>query len=255
MTSRHPMPSPGGSDPDGDRDESLAGTPLGDAVGSLAGPLADALATKPLWRGWIHAVATPLAVAAGIVLVIVASTTGLKVASAIYAFTGVLLFGVSAVYHRGTWSPRVRVVLKRLDHTNIMLVIAGSYTPLAWALLERGKAETLLWIIWGGAIAGVLFRNLWVDAPRWLYVPIYVALGLGSVFYMPDFFAANVAAATLICVGGALYIAGAVFYGIKRPNFSLRVFGFHELFHAFTVAAFAAHFIAIMLSVLQPVHA
>ncbi|MDN4612519.1 PAQR family membrane homeostasis protein TrhA [Arthrobacter burdickii] len=213
------------------------------------------MATKPLWRGWIHAVATPLAVAAGTVLVVLAPTPGLRIASAIYALTGVLLFGVSAVYHRGNWSPRVKVVLKRLDHTNIMLVIAGSYTPLAWALLERGRAEILLWIIWGGAIAGVLFRNLWVDAPRWLYVPIYVALGLGSVFYMPDFFAANVLAATLICVGGAFYIAGAVFYGIKRPNFSLRVFGFHELFHAFTVAAFAAHFVAIMLAVLHPVHA
>ncbi|OUM41255.1 hemolysin III [Arthrobacter agilis] len=215
--------------------------------------MADAMATKPLWRGWIHAVATPLAVAAGIVLVVLAPTPGLRIASAIYALTGVLLFGVSAVYHRGDWSPRVKVVLKRLDHTNIMLVIAGSYTPLAWALLERGRAGTLLWIIWGGAIAGVLFRNLWVNAPRWLYVPIYVALGLGSVFYMPDFFAANAPAAALICVGGVFYIAGAVFYGIKRPNFSLRVFGFHELFHAFTVAAFAAHFVAIMLAVLHPV--
>jgi len=213
------------------------------------------MATKPSWRGWIHAVATPLAVAAGVVLVALAPTTGLRVASGIYAFTGMLLFGVSAVYHRGNWSPRMRVVLKRLDHTNIMLVIAGSYTPLAWALLERGKAGTLLWIIWSGATAGVLFRNLWVNAPRWLYVPIYVALGLGSVFYMPDFFAANVTAGVLICVGGALYIAGAVFYGIKRPNFSVRVFGFHELFHAFTVAAFAAHFVAIMLAVLDPVQA
>ncbi|TKV28374.1 hemolysin III family protein [Arthrobacter sp. NamB2] len=250
MTSRHPTPTPGPSEPGGN-----SGSTLGDAVESIAGPLADAMAIKPLWRGWIHAVATPLAVVAGIVLVALATTTELKVASAVYALTGVLLFGVSAVYHRGNWNPRVKVILKRLDHTNIMLVIAGSYTPLAWALLDRGKAETLLWIIWGGAIAGVLFRNLWVNAPRWLYVPIYVALGLGSVFYMPDFFAANVLAATLICVGGVLYIAGAVFYGIKRPNFSLRVFGFHELFHALTVAAFAAHFIAIMLAVLHPVQA
>ena len=222
---------------------------------TVAGPLADALAAKPLWRGWIHAVATPFAVAAGIVLVALAPTTGLKIASAVYALTGILLFGVSAVYHRGNWGRGARAVLKRVDHTNIMLVIAGSYTPLAWALLERDKAVTLLWVIWGGAVAGVLFRNLWVDAPRWLYVPIYVALGLGALFYLPDFFRASIAAAVLICAGGALYIAGAVFYGIKRPNFSLRVFGFHELFHAFTVAAFAAHFIAIMLGVLNPLHA
>jgi hemolysin III len=250
MTPRFPDPAPGPSEPAGSRDSTLQ-----DAVSTMAGPLADALAVKPLWRGWIHAVATPLAVAAGIVLVALAPTPGLRIASAIYALTGVLLFGVSAVYHRGNWTPGVRVVLKRLDHTNIMLVIAGSYTPLAWALLERDKAETLLWVIWGGAVAGVLFRNLWVHAPRWLYVPIYVALGLGSVFYMPDFFAANLPAAVLICVGGILYIAGAVFYGIRKPNFSLRVFGFHELFHALTVAAFAAHFIAIMLAVLDPVRA
>jgi hemolysin III len=250
MTSHHSVPSSDSSTPPGHQDSKL-----GNAVESAAGPLADMLATKPLWRGWIHAAATPFAVAAGIVLVVLAPTTGLKIASAIYALTGALLFGVSAVYHRGNWGPGVKTVLKRLDHTNIMLVIAGSYTPLAWALLERDKAVTLLWVIWGGAIAGVLFRNLWVDAPRWLYVPIYVALGLGALFYLPEFFAASIPAAVLICGGGALYIAGAVFYGIKRPNFSLRVFGFHELFHAFTVAAFAAHFVAIMLGVLNPLHA
>lgn len=213
--------------------------------------MADTLNIKPLWRGWIHAVATPFALAAGIVLVALAPTADRKLTSAIYALTGVMLFGVSAVYHRGNWNDRARVVLKRLDHTNIMLVIAGSYTPLAWSLLERQQAVTLLWTIWSAAIAGVLFRVLWTHAPRWLYVPIYVALGCGALFYLPQFFAANVASAVLICVGGALYIAGAVFYGIKRPNFSAKHFGFHELFHAFTVFAFAAHFIAIMIAVLN----
>ncbi len=215
--------------------------------------MAQALRIKPKWRGWIHVGATPLAIAAGIVLVAVAPTTGLKVASAIYAITGMLLFGVSAVYHRGNWSDRTHLVLKRLDHTNIMLVIAGSYTPLAWALLQRHEATLLLAVIWTGAIAGVLFRVLWVNAPRWLYVPIYVALGMGSLFYLPQFFEASVLAAVLICVGGALYITGAVFYGIKRPNFSIEWFGFHELFHAFTVAAFAAHFTAIIYAVLHPI--
>lgn len=247
MTPRRSAPAPRPSEPAGS-----PGTGLDGAVNAVAGPLADAIATKPLWRGWIHAVATPLAIAAGVVLIVLAPTPGLKLASAVYAATGVLLFGVSAVYHRGNWSPRPKAVLKRLDHTNIMLVIAGSYTPLAWALLERDKAETLLWVIWGGALAGVLFRNFWVDAPRWLYVPIYVALGLASLFYLPEFFGANIPAAVLICVGGVLYITGAVFYGVKAPNFSLRLFGFHELFHALTVAAFAAHFIAIMLAVLNP---
>ena len=222
------------------------GTPVDDAAVKLA----ELLMIKPKWRGWIHTVTAPLALLAGLVLVLLAPPD-LKVACAVYAVTGVLLFGVSAVYHRGNWSPRVKIVLKRLDHTNIMLVIAGSYTPLAWALLERQKAELLLWVIWSGAILGVLFRLLWTHAPRWLYVPIYIALGCGALFYLPDFFAANVASAVLICVGGVLYITGAVFYALKKPNFSYEHFGFHELFHALTVVAFAAHYIAIAIAVLS----
>ena len=117
--------------------------------------IAELLMIKPKWRGWIHTVTAPLAFAAGLVLILLAPTADLKIASAVYAVTGVLLFGISAVYHRGNWSPGVKIVLKRLDHTNIMLVIAGSYTPLAWALLERPKAVVLLWVIWSGAILGV----------------------------------------------------------------------------------------------------
>jgi hemolysin III len=221
------------------------------AVDEAAVRIAELLTIKPKWRGWIHTVTAPLALVAGLVLVVLAPTDDRRISSAVYALTGVLLFGVSAVYHRGNWRPRVRIVLKRLDHTNIMLVIAGSYTPLAWSLLERPKAIVLLWVIWSGAILGVLFRLLWTHAPRWLYVPIYVALGCGALFYLPDFFAANVAVAVLVCVGGAFYIAGAVFYAMKKPNFSYEHFGFHELFHAFTVLAFAAHFIAIAIAVLS----
>lgn len=228
-----------------------AGEPLPSAVDDAAVRIAELLMIKPMWRGWIHTVTAPLALAAGVVLVVLAPTADRKITSAIYALTGVLLFGVSAVYHRGNWSPGVKIVLKRLDHTNIMLVIAGSYTPLAWSLLERPNAVLLLWIIWSGAILGVLFRLLWTHAPRWLYVPIYIALGCGSLFYLPEFFAASLPAAILICVGGGLYIAGAVFYALKKPNFSYEHFGFHELFHAFTVLAFAAHFAAIAIAVLD----
>jgi hemolysin III len=234
--------------PDG---SSGAPEPQSSALDGAAVRIAELLMIKPKWRGWIHTVTAPLALAAGVILVVLAPTPDRKVTSAIYALTGVLLFGISAVYHRGNWSPGVKIVLKRLDHTNIMLVIAGSYTPLAWSLLERPTAVLLLWLIWSGAILGVLFRLLWTHAPRWLYVPIYIALGCGSLFYLPDFFAASVPAALLICVGGALYIAGAVFYALKRPNFSYEHFGFHELFHAFTVLAFAAHFVAIVIAVLS----
>ena len=221
------------------------------AVDGAAVRLAELLMIKPKWRGWIHTVTAPLALAAGIVLVALAPTVDRKISSAVFAATGVMLFGISAIYHRGNWSPKVKMVLKRLDHTNIMLVIAGTYTPLAWTLLERPQAVLLLWVIWSGAILGVLFRLLWTDAPRWLYVPIYIALGCGSLFYLPQFFQASVPAAVLICVGGVLYITGAVFYALKKPNFSHHHFGFHELFHALTVVAFAAHFTAIALAVLS----
>ncbi|WP_341393999.1 PAQR family membrane homeostasis protein TrhA [Arthrobacter sp. G119Y2] len=232
-----------------ERDPSSRSTP--GPVESAVEEVADILAIKPKLRGWLHAGATPFALAAGIVLVVLASTTGTRIASAVYAFTGVLLFGVSAVYHRGNWSPKVKTILKRLDHTNIMLVIAGSYTPLAWSLLPPEKAKVLLWFIWGGAVAGVLFRLLWLHAPRWLYTPVYIALGLAALIYIPDFFTVNPTAAVLVCVGGAMYITGAVCYAMKKPNPSLDWFGFHEIFHAFTLAGFACHYVAILLAVLS----
>ena len=175
--------------------------PRSSPVDDAAVRIAELLTIKPKWRGWIHTVTAPLALAAGIVLVLVAPTPDRRITSAIYALTGVLLFGISAIYHRGNWSPGVKMVLKRLDHTNIMLVIAGSYTPLAWSLLERPTAVLLLWLIWSGAILGVLFRLLWTHAPRWLYVPIYIALGCGSLFYLPDFFAASVPGSAVLGAG------------------------------------------------------
>lgn len=204
---------------------------------------------KPTWRGWLHAGTAPLVLVAGTILVALAQGTGAKIACAIYVVTGVLLFGTSALYHRGNWQPKSRALLKRLDHSNIMLVIAGSYTPLSYLMLPRPTATLLLWMIWVGAVAGVVFRVLWVGAPRWLYVPIYVLLGITALFFLPDFWAAGALPTVLICLGGAMYIAGAVIYGIKKPNFSRRHFGFHELFHALTVAGFAIHFLAVVLVV------
>lgn len=201
-------------------------------------------------RGFIHLATAPLALAAGIVLVTLAPTATLSWASAVYAVTGLLLFSVSATYHLVQWTPKVARTLKRLDHTNIMLVIAGTYTPLSLALLETRQATILLTLVWIGAVAGVIFRLVWTDAPRWLYTPIYVALGLAAVLYLGEFFQANLVAAIMTCAGGAFYIVGAVFYALKRPNISLEWFGFHELFHAFTVGGFVCHYIAIMFAVL-----
>lgn len=204
---------------------------------------------KPRLRGWLHAVMVPLALAAGVVVIVLAPTTTLRIAAAIYAVTGLLLFAVSAVYHLGRWSEPTARLLKRLDHTNILLIIAGTYTPMTLALLEDPQRTVLLSAVWIGALGGVAFRIFWTDAPRWLYTVFYIVLGLAAVWFIGDFFAADVTAAVLICAGGAAYITGAVFYALKRPNISAQWFGFHELFHACTLVGFICHYVAIVLSI------
>lgn len=204
---------------------------------------------RPQLRGWLHAGTFPLAVAAGIVLVSLAPNNRARATAAIFSVTAALLFGVSALYHRRQWSPRITGLLKRLDHANIFLIIAGTYTPFSVLLLPSGPARVLLWLVWGGAGLGVLFRVLWVRAPRWLYVPVYVALGWVAVVYLPDFLQGGIAAFVLVVVGGVLYTAGGVIYGLKRPDPSPRWFGFHEVFHALTVAAFVAHYVGVSLVV------
>jgi hemolysin III len=207
---------------------------------------------KPKLRGWLHLGMTPVALVAAVVLVALASTTEGKVAAAVFGGTAVLLFGTSAVYHRGTWSPRVGGFLRRFDHSNIFLIIAGTYTPFA-LLLPSDQARRMLLIVWGGAVLGVLFRVFWTGAPRWLYVPAYAMLGWVAVFYFgPLLEHAGGAVMTWVVIGGALYSLGAVVYGTKRPDLSPRWFGFHEVFHALTVLAFAAHFVAASLALTGP---
>lgn len=204
-------------------------------------------AVKPRLRGWLHLAMAPLTLAAGVVLVALSPTAAARWSAAVFAVTGVLLFATSAVYHRGHWSPAVAAVLKRLDHSNIFLIIAGSYTPFA-LVLPPEEGRRMLLTVWTGALLGVLFRVLWVGAPRWLYTPVYVLLGWVAVFYLqPLLRGGGVAVLTLICVGGLLYTLGAVVYGTKRPDPSPRWFGFHEIFHALTIAAFTTHYVAASL--------
>jgi hemolysin III len=216
----------------------------------LAVAAAAVAAVKPKLRGWIHAGTFPLALAAGVVLAILAPDGKARLGAVIFAITAALLFGTSAVYHRGTWSLPVTRLLKRMDHANIFLIIAGTYTPFALLLLPPAQTRSLLLIAWIGAVGGVLFRVFWVGAPRWLYTPIYVALGWVSVFYIkPLYETGGAAVVILIAVGGLLYTLGAVIYGTKRPNPSPRWFGFHEIFHVCTVAAFIVHYIAVSMAV------
>ena len=199
---------------------------------------------KPRLRGWLHLGMAPVALAAGIVLVALSPTAAARWSAAVFTTTAVLLFGTSAVYHRGRWSDRVAAVLKRLDHSNIFLIIAGTYTPFA-LVLPPAQGRRLLEIVWGGAILGVLFRVLWVGAPRWLYTPVYVLLGWVAVFYLePLLHFGGAAMVTLVIIGGACYTLGAVVYATKRPNPSPGWFGFHEIFHALTIAGFTAHYVA-----------
>ncbi|MBT0770481.1 hemolysin III family protein [Kineosporia sp. J2-2] len=204
---------------------------------------------KPRLRGWLHVGTFPLAVLLGATLVILAPDERTRVSTAIFAVTASMLFGVSALYHRGDWGPRASSVLKRLDHANIFLIIAGTYTPFSVLLLPSGPARTLLWIVWTGALLGVAFRVLWVGAPRWLYVPVYIALGWVALAYVPQLLhGGGWTVFALVVTGGALYTVGGVVYGLKRPNPSPRWFGFHEVFHAFTVLAFLAHFTGISIA-------
>jgi len=203
---------------------------------------------KPRLRGWLHAGMFPASVAAGIVLICLADSPQARIACAIYSASAWLLFGVSALYHRFSWGPRGEAILRRLDHSNIFLIIAGSYTPFTILLLNGGRQQLLLWLVWIGAGAGIAFRVFWVGAPRWLYTPCYIALGWAAVFFLPDFLrTGGIAVVVLLVVGGLLYSAGGVIYGLKRPNPSPRWFGFHEVFHLCTLAAFIVQYVGVSL--------
>lgn len=209
---------------------------------------------KPTWRGWIHAGTFPVAIALGVILIVMADGVAAKVSSAIFVASSLLLFGTSALYHRINWSPKVKAIFKRIDHSNIFLLIAGSYTPITVLALPPEKAVILLWLVWGGAALGVGFRIFWIGAPRWLYVPLYLLLGWAAMMFVADFFQANAVMMTLIFVGGIFYTLGAVAYGLKRPNPVPGVFGFHEIFHSFTLLAFLCHWMGIFLIATHPLY-
>lgn len=205
---------------------------------------------RPRLRGWLHAGALPVTTIAGFVLVALGPTLQARIAAAVYAAASGLLFGVSAAYHRGVLGPRATEVLRRIDHANIYLIIAGTYTPFALLALDGAARAAVLGTVWTGAVAGVLFRVLWIDAPRMLYTGLYLALGWTAVFVLPQLLeGAGVVAVALVAVGGVLYSVGGVVYGVRRPDPSPRWFGYHEVFHALTLAAYAAQYAAVSIVV------
>jgi hemolysin III len=209
---------------------------------------------RPTWRGWIHAATFPVAIAAGIVLIVLAQGAAATWASAVFMATSLLLFGNSALYHRFSWGPKTKAVLKRIDHANILLLIAGTYTPIAVLALPPEKGMLLLVLVWGGAVLGILFRVFWIGAPRWLYVALYLVLGWAAVMYFGDLLQANLAMMILVVIGGLLYTAGAVVYALKRPNPWPGHFGFHEIFHVCTVLAFLCHWTACLIIAVEPAY-
>ena len=207
---------------------------------------------KPMMRGWLHLVMTPIALIAGIVLIVLAPTMTGRIGGAVWLLAAVALFGVSAAYHRGNWGPRTGLMLRRLDHANIFIFIAASYTPLALMLLSPQSQVWLLTIIWSTALAGVFFNLVWIGSPRWLHTALYLLMGWAALGWIGEFYAnASLQVFLLISLGGFIYTAGAVVYALKRPDPSPRYFGYHEIFHACTIVAAICHFVAIALVTLR----
>lgn len=205
---------------------------------------------KPKLRGIIHLIMSPLSLVAGLTLITIADKLRGRITLGIFTLAAVTLFTCSALYHRVNWRPHIKAVWRRIDHANIPLLIAGTYTPFAVFLLGKNSAAILLSLVWGGALLTAIMRISWINAPRWLYVPLYIALGWAAVIYLPQFWQhGGIAVFTLIAAGGLCYSAGGIIYAIKKPNISINWFGFHELFHALTAAAFLCHFAAAILVV------
>ena len=193
---------------------------------------------------------SPISLVVGIVLITLATELRGQVTLGVFTITAVTLFTCSALYHRVGWSKKYKALWRRIDHANIPILIAGTYTPFAIFLLNSRQATILLLVVWIGALVTATLRVAWLGAPRWLYVIAYIALGWAAVAYMPEFLATGgVLVFLLILLGGLLYSSGAIIYALKRPNFSPRWFGFHELFHSLTAGAFLAHLIAAILVV------
>lgn len=221
-----------------------------------SGPVPDLLATpavKPLLRGRLHQVSFLVFLGAGSALVTAAALRSPSpravLSTIVYTVTVLGLFGVSALYHRFSWpTESAREWARRVDHSMIYVFIAGSYTPVTALALRSTPRLVMLAVVWAGALGGLLLNLRWPRAPRWVGVPIYVALGWVAVFVLPELLRqVGLTALVLLLVGGALYTAGAICYATKRPDPWPKIFGYHEVFHAATVLAALCHYVAIWL--------
>jgi len=206
---------------------------------------------KPRLRGVSHEIAFYVSLVLGAALVIVASGARARVAVLVYVLSLSGLLGTSALYHRRTWSDGARRWMRRADHSMIFVLIAGTYTPVALLALHGTLATVVLGIVWGGALGGVILKLAWIDAPKWLIAGVYVALGWVALISLGQLPAAvGVLGLIGLGAGGLLYTAGAVIYATQKPDPIPAVFGYHEVFHLFVIAAAALHFAVIAFAVL-----
>jgi hemolysin III len=217
----------------------------------LASTLSLGTPVKPRLRGVSHQYAFFVSLACGAGLVAASSSGRARLAASIYALAVSALLGTSALYHRVDWRPVARRWMRRLDHSMIFVLIAGTYTPVALLALRGTLASVILIVLWAGALGGVIFKLAWIDAPKWLLAAVYVALGLVSAAVIGELPAAiGWLAVAGLAVGGLLYIAGAVVYASERPNPWPRVFGYHEIFHVLVIAAASLHYAVIAFAVI-----
>lgn len=206
---------------------------------------------KPVLRGWLHVVASLVALVLCGVMVVQAPTGWARLAMVVYSLGLIGMFTVSSLYHRGRWSPGALRHMSRLDHSTIFLAIAGTYTPVALFGMKGWASPTVLALVWGGAVIGILLVWLPVTLPRWLFTAVYAIVGWAAIVALPQLIdTLGMTGFALILAGGVCYTIGAVVYGTRRPDPWPRVFGFHEVFHAFTVIAAALHLAAVGFVVL-----
>ena len=221
---------------------------MGERLETARDAAVDAIAAvKPKLRGVSHEWAFFISLFLGAALIFAAKTPKATLAVAIYAVSLSALLGTSALYHRVNWKrPNVRRWMRRLDHSMIFFLIAGTYTPFALLVLNGPLADAILAVVWIGAIAGAIVEMVWIEHPKWVGALIYLALSWVAVAAFPELWnSMGVPGTLLLAAGGLLYTAGAVVYATQRPNPNPRVFGYHEVFHAFVILAAAAHFAAI----------
>ena len=222
----------------------------GDRV-AVSPPTVSAL-PRPLLRGVLHQAGFLVSLVVGTLLIVGADGSRRHVAAAVFAGSVALCFGVSALYHRVSWTPRLSLWMRRLDHAGIYLLIAGTYTPVCLLVLEGAWRTAVLAMVWLGAAAAVVLKFTWVEAPRWVAAALGISLGWAAVAILPQLATRlDPAGVALLGVGGLAYTAGAIIYARRRPDPVPAVFGYHELFHALTLVAVACQYVAIAFFVIR----